>query len=223
MLARVLRSLLSLVVPPTCLACADPADGPLCRACRTALPWLRECCPRCALPRPCGPPCPAAAAPFGRAWAPLAFDGPARSLVHALKFRGALAAADAMAAQIAANAPPGLLADGTLVPVPADPARRRRRGFDHAGLLARALARRARLPLSRCLSRPQAGERQLGRDRAGRLRGPGEVVARNPPAGTLVLVDDVHTTGATLTVCALALRAAGAERVIAATYARTLR
>lgn len=218
-----LRSLLSLVAPPTCLACGEPADGPLCRGCRAALPWLREPCLRCALPRPCGPRCPASTAPFARAWAPLAFDGPARSLVHALKFRGALAVADAMAAQIAANAPPGLLAGGTVVPVPADPVRRRRRGFDHAGLLARALARRTRLPLLRCLSRPRAGDRQLGRDRSARLRGGGDVAAHDPPAGTLVLVDDVHTTGATLALCARELRAAGAQRVIAVTYARTLR
>jgi ComF family protein len=150
-------------------------------------------------------------------------EGAARALVHALMSRGALAAADLMAAQIAANAPAGLLA-GAVVPVPADPGRRRRRGFDHAELLARALARRTRLPVSRCLVRAPGGERQLGRSRAQRLRTPGGAIAvRRAAPGRVLLVDDVHTTGATLAACARALREAGARNVGVVTYARTLR
>jgi len=65
-----------------------------------------------------------------RAWSPLAFEGPARGVVHALKFRGALGLADLMAAQMVATAPPGLLRAGVaLVPVPTPGGRRRRRGF----------------------------------------------------------------------------------------------
>jgi predicted amidophosphoribosyltransferase len=161
---------------------------------------------------------------FAAAWAPVAHAGPARALVAGLKFRGALAAADLMAAQIAAGAPDGLLAGAALVPVPSHSSRRRSRGFDPAGQLARALARRTGLPLVRCLHRRGSAAPQLGAPRALRRR-PGrvEVTTRGRVPARAALIDDVHTTGATLDACARALRAAGAGEVVALTYARALR
>jgi predicted amidophosphoribosyltransferase len=127
-----------------------------------------------------------------------------------------------MAAAIAAGAPRALLDGATLVPVPAAPARRRRRGFDHADVLAGALARRTGLPRVRALRR-RGGARQLGAGRRERLTaGRLDVVATGPAPPVALLVDDVHTTGATLAACARALRAAGAEDVRAVTYARAL-
>lgn len=228
MLRRLADELVALLVPPACLACRRPvsqAGEPLCPSCRRALPWLPEPrCPRCGLPAPCGP-CPAARAPFDAAWAPLAHDGPARALVAALKFRGRLPVADLMAGQIAAMAPTGLLAPpAVLVPVPADPHRRRARGFDQAEQLARALGRRTGLPRRAALRRGGSSVRQVGASRAARLA-PGRlgVAATCPAPVRAVLVDDVHTTGATLRACAAALRSAGAHRVVCVTYARALR
>ena len=226
-----LDRLLSVLVPPVCLACRAPlrrAGEALCAACRVALPWLgARVCPRCALPVPCGAVggvCPAWRAAFGRAWAPFAHDGPARELVGALKFRGATAAADVMAAHVAANAPPRLLRDASLVPVPAHPARVRARGFDQGALLAAALARRTGRPVAACLRRDGPRARQVGAGRAARRRAGGriEVRATGPAPAVALLVDDVHTTGATLDACARALRRAGATSVGAVTYTRTL-
>jgi predicted amidophosphoribosyltransferase len=137
----------ALLAPPLCVACRRPPSHPgerLCPACRAALPWLRgPRCPRCALPSPCGARCPMAGAPIARSWTPLAYEGAAQAVVRALKLRGAVGLAELMAAQMVATAPPGLLAPGVaLVPVPTPAARRRRRGFDHAALLARAIAER---------------------------------------------------------------------------------
>jgi predicted amidophosphoribosyltransferase len=220
----VLGALLDLLAPPRCLACGGGVAGaPLCRDCRAALPWLRSVCPRCGLPRPCSP-CPAARAAFTSAWAPVAYGGPARELVAALKVRGALPAAGIMAAQVAARLDPLLVAGAVLVPVPAAPSRARRRGLDPAALLAREIGRRAGVPVDACLRRRGAAARQAGASRATRLRAGRVVVGvRSTPPVRVVLVDDVHTTGATLDACARALRSAGTRNVVALTYARTLR
>ena len=108
---RALAELLAIVAPPACAACRAPlraAPELLCGACLRALPWLRGWrCPRCGLPRHRRGGCPAVSSAFDRSWAPMAYDGAARSLVQALKFRGALPAARLMAAQIAATMPAG--------------------------------------------------------------------------------------------------------------------
>ncbi len=223
-----LAEVVSLFAPPVCVACRSPLPGPvadLCPACRQALPRLEApCCPRCALPAPCAP-CPARGAAFAGAWAPMAHEGTARALVGALKFAGALGLADLMAAQVVAAAPDALMrGPGVLVPVPAHPARRRERGFDQARRLADALGRRTGLAVSPCLRRGGPATRQLGAGRRARSE-PGRVAVT--AAGTVpsraVLVDDVHTTGATLDACARALRLAGADDVRALTYTRALK
>ncbi len=248
-MASVLRELVSLVVPPRCAACRAPgrrAADVLCAVCRRALPWLEQpCCERCALPLPHVRRCPARDAPFDAAWSAVSYEGVARDAMHALKFSAARPLADVMAAQIAANAPAALLraeveatgdgglvaapagfepaGDVALVAVPPHPARRRTRGFDPADLLTRALARRTGLPLAPALRRAAAPSRQLGADRATRkATGRLGFEARARAPRTAILVDDVHTTGATLTACAQALKHAGAQRVVALTWARTL-
>jgi predicted amidophosphoribosyltransferase len=225
-----LAAAVAVLVPPLCVACRRPPPRPgerLCPACRASLPWLREPrCPRCALPAPCGGRCPMAGSAVARAWTPVAFEGPARAVVHALKFRGALGLAELMAAQMVATAPPDLLADGVaLVPVPTPAVRRRRRGFDHAALLASAIGARTGLDVVPCLRRAsrtaprQAGARRSARLADGRVRV--EVCGAVPRRA--VLVDDVHTTGATLRECARKLVQKDALHVSALAYARALR
>src|SRR3954451_20943468 len=110
---HVLRELIALLAPPGCVGCGRAlagADARLCPECVRALPWLRRGCPRCGLPKHRGRRCPAAHAAFPRSWAPMAYQGVARRLVAALKFRGALPVADVMAAQMAANLPSDLRA-----------------------------------------------------------------------------------------------------------------
>jgi ComF family protein len=173
---------------------------------------------------------PARPVPLGglSAWAPVGYEGAARALVRALKFRGAVAVADTMAAQIVANAPEDLLAPGArLVPVPLHPRRLQKRGFNQALVLANALGERAGLPVADCLERVGKSRPQVGLGRQERRAGPaGHVRTRPqeapPPATRAVLVDDVVTTGATLAACAAALRAAGVRHVAAIAFARTL-
>lgn len=207
-----LEALLSVVAPPLCWACRGPSPGagPLCPSCRLGLRWL-------------GPE-PTALAGLD-AWAPVAYEGPARSLVRALKFRGATSLAETMAAQITACAPPGLLSGVTLVPVPAHPWRLRLRGFNQAERLAAALGRRTALSGIECLRRRGPPTRQVGRGRGERLHGISGSVELRPRASVprrALIVDDVITTGATLLACARVLRAGGAREVAGLAYARTL-
>lgn len=205
-----LARLLSLLAPPLCWACGAPAAGhePLCGACRSALHWLD------------GEPVLVAGMPV---WAPVAYEGPARALVGGLKFRGAAGLAEQMAAAMLARAPPGLVDNATLVPVPLDPARLRRRGYNQAERLTAAMAARSRLPAATCLARRSGRGAQVGRGRSDRLAAiRGSVAAPAPVPARALLVDDVVTTGATLAACAAALREAGARDVAAIAYARTL-
>jgi ComF family protein len=223
-----LADLIALVAPPVCVACRTPVAAgavALCPACLRGLPWLGpRVCRRCGQPGHGGRACPASGAAFASAWAPLAYEGAAVALVRALKFRGALELAGLMAAQMAANAPPWALASAeAIVPAPPARARARRRGFDPAALVAAELGRRLRLPVVDCLVRSGRATRQLGARRAER-RAPGRIAVSataQPPRGVL-LVDDVHTTGATLAACARCLSDAGATTVRALSYARTL-
>jgi ComF family protein len=208
-----------LAAPPLCWGCARPSrrGDPLCVGCRASFHRLA--------PEP-------VLLSGVRVWAPVAYSGPARDLVRALKFRGAIGVADAMAAQIVANAPPQLVDDVTAVPVPLHPKRLRSRGYNQAAAIADAVARRAGLGIADCLARSGPSITQMGRARAERQAGsagaigiratgllgsPGQLA----PARVL-LVDDVVTTGATLAACRAALAAAGAEQVVAVAFARTI-
>jgi predicted amidophosphoribosyltransferase len=110
-----------------------------------------------------------------------------------------------------------------LVAVPPQPVRARRRGFDPAAALTAALAPRLGLPHRACLRRRDRAGRQVGSTRAQRRRG-GRIAIelRAPPPALALLVDDVHTTGATLDACARALLAGGCSEVVALTYTRAL-
>ena len=148
------------------------------------------------------------------------FDGAARRLVHGLKYGRRLAlAGEAAATMLRALPPPEVR--GAVVPVPVGWWRRARRGFDPAQEIALAFAIRARLPLVESLGRGR-GRRQVGRRRSDRLADPPRVWATAECPSTVLMIDDVWTTGATLEACAKALRGAGTRRVVALTLARTL-
>jgi predicted amidophosphoribosyltransferase len=199
------RALVEVVFPSLCAGCGR-RPAPVCPACARTL-----------RAPPAAPP------PVGLdAWvAPLAYDGVARELVARVKYRHARAAVPWLAA-VVAGAVVARHASGSFDAVtwaPTSPDRRRRRGFDHAELLARGVAGRLGLPAVATLVR-RPGPPQTGLPSAARRAGPA-FRSLTPAPGALLLVDDVTTTGATLAAAARALRLSGAERIVAATAART--
>ncbi len=188
-----------------------PRTCPVCGA-RGAAP-----CPRCAADlrraRPLPPP-----TGVDTCHALLAYEGVGREVVARLKYRNARSAlpflADGMARLAAATTPVDVVTWA-----PTTDARRRTRGFDQAELLARAVARRLHVPCRRLLVRPP-GVAQTGQSLDSRRRGPTFHPARRP-APRVLLVDDVVTSGATVSAAAGALRAAGAHQVHVVAAART--
>lgn len=153
------------------------------------------------------------------------YEGVARRLVHALKFRGHdILAARCGALMAAAARAQGM--DGpprVVVPVPSTPRRNRDRGYDPGALLAEAVARRlglaVRALVSRCREAPPQSSVPAP-DRRRNVDGAFAASARSRDLRVL-LVDDVMTTGATAFEAARALRAAGASSVDFLVFART--
>jgi predicted amidophosphoribosyltransferase len=168
---------------------------------------------------------PRSAPPAPIAWwtACFSYEGAARELVarakyrderHALRF-----AHELLARVVVAEAPTPI---DIVTWVPASRARRRAHGVDHGELIARVVARHLGIPVRRLLDR-EPGPPQTGRDARRRRNGPA-LHARETIAGaTVLVVDDVATTGGTLAAAGRALRAARARAVYAATIARTRR
>ena len=148
----------------------------------------------------------------------MAYDDASRPLLVAVKYRNALGSIDALSPALASLLEP--LAPSVVVSwAPTTAARRRRRGFDQAELVASAVARSVHRPVRRLLRRidgpPQTGRSRLERQGAARF------AAFGPVPAEVVLVDDVCTTGATLREASASLRSAGALVVRGAVLART--
>lgn len=203
------RALSLLLAPPRCCACSRLAGGELserlCDRCRRLL----------AAGGSEGEPPPG----VDELTALTPYAGPAVGLVAALK-SGRPGAAETAAELLAERLAPPSLDGATLVPVPGTLLRRCLRGVDPAEQLASALSPRLALPLASPLRR-RDHRRQRGRPRRLRLADPPRFRVVAPIPQRALLVDDVATTGATLTACARALRTAGTEGIAALVLART--
>ncbi len=225
LLGRLRTRALDLLFPPMCGVCGAGGSF-LCDDCRKRLPGAAA--PRC---RRCWTPwrgliCPdCAASPLDGAGTPFVFDGGARTLVHQLKYESLHALAEPMAELLADFLAAQSLPVDLVAPVPLHRRRRMRRGFNQSELLARGVAGRLGLDLDvRSLRRTRNTPPQLQADdrtrREQNMRGAFRC-ASALQGRSVLLVDDVLTTGATLRECAATLKAVGAARVYALAFCRT--
>jgi ComF family protein len=212
MLARAL----DVVFPQRCAGCGA-GPWPFCDPCRSSLkalrpPWCRRCgrpkaisVPRC---RDCPPP------EIDTARAPFRFEGPARQAIHRLKFSGWRGVGSALS--LAMTEVEGLPGVEVVTWVPLARRRLAERGFDQARVLATGVARRTGTPCIGLLTRARSTGPQAKRDAVARrmaMRGAFAVRDRIEVPSSVLVVDDVLTTGATAAAAAQALRQAGATSV----------
>ncbi len=182
-------------------------------------------CPICSMPN-VAPTCTCSELPdaVDRLWVAGPYDGWLRSAVHSYKFSGETARAPHFASLMAA-ACGALGADMALVPVPLHLRRKRQRGYEQTLILARAIAALTGQSVFSGLKKTRDTPHQVGlsaTERSLNLLDAFEIAAGMTVPGKVVLIDDVTTTGSTLTECAIALRKNGAREVCAVAIAHGL-
>ncbi len=233
---RLWRGFVDLVTPSLCLSCGSPVGEPasLCVACWDRLKLIEE------------PVCDALGTPFAydqgegalsvvalsdppawdRSRAPVLFEDEAAKLVHALKYRDRPEAGLLMARMMARAGRRLIAQSDIMLPVPLHRFRLWRRRFNQSAFLAQRISAQSGAPWRHdVLIRARPTRAQVGLDQEARRKNVRNAFAVRPEllsvvAGkSVLLVDDVRTTGATAEACALALRKAGARQVNLLTFA----
>lgn len=218
---------LNRVFSQDCTLCGVRARAQLCSACEAGLPYLPDLvCPQCAAVSPEGELCGRCLADpphFDATIAAFRYEFPFDKLMQAYKFRAQLALANEFAAALATRIQTAGITFDALVPLPISAARLAARGFDQTALIAQSLSLRLpNIKLARQLIKVRDTPPQSGLDREARLknvRGAFECET-NLTGRHVAILDDVMTTGATLSEAARTLKKAGAAIVTAMAVAR---
>jgi ComF family protein len=235
------RALLDLVYPPLCAACRAPVSEPhaLCATCWQAIGFLDgPVCVRCGLPFELDPgadivcgACHANPPPFDKARSVMRYDDASKKPILALKRADRLDLVLPFARWMDRIGKPLIEEADLIVPVPLYWTRLWQRRFNQSAMLARRIAKGSGtavdlLALRRIRPTPSQGEMVSAKARRRNVRGAFKIHPKRREAvqgKTILLIDDVLTTGATVAACARALKRAGAANVLVLTLARVVR
>lgn len=213
--------MLDFIFPPVCvncrrlgaLLCADceavlpRVSGPVCTWCGRATTYSTQVCFDCQH-HPL---------PLRVVRAPFRYAEPLDRVIHQMKYEGYFALAEPLARLMIVGWPAWTEAIDLVVPIPLHPKRQRQRGFNQSALVGRHLCHSLGLPFSESAlrrTRHTTPQIELGpQERANNMRGAFAAVPKQVMDRHVLLVDDVFTTGATMTAAADALLAAGARVV----------
>jgi len=236
--AQTARLVLDIALPTLCVSCREPVAGEgVCAGCWAKLSFIAPpYCPRLGIPFVYDPgpellSMEAIANPpaYGRARAAVRYDDVARTLVHALKYQDRTDLAPTMGRWMA-RAGKELLGDAdVLVPVPLHWQRGWSRRYNQSAALAKVISRHSGVAMaSAALRRVRATEQQIGLSRAQRasnVQGAFKIADERKAdiqGRRVILIDDVLTSGATVTACARALLRAKAAQVDVLVFARVV-
>ena len=226
LLSRVASSALDLLFPLSCVGCGSQGRY-LCSACELALPRLEEpYCRRCADPDEEGVCdwCRAQPPAFDGVRAPYLMEGAVREMVHGFKYRNLRAAAPELGRLLSGYLESTPVPADLAAPVPLHPRRERERGYNQAELLAREVCGETGLALeSTALRRTKDAPPQVsmrGHDQRRRAVRDAFSCDSDLSGRRVLLIDDVVTSGSTMSACASALKAAGARSVWGLSLAR---
>lgn len=217
------------LLPGSCLLCAaDSQQELLCTACQNELPQHSGThCPQCAEVTLDGEHCARCrkeSPHFDRTIAHFRYEFPVDRIIHALKYGHQLAIAQWLGKILASH--PGMSEHDHIIAMPLHPQRLQERGFNQSSEIARAISQKLQRPLSRNLllrSRATATQAELAlKERQHNVRGAFECQA-DLTGQSVLLIDDVMTSGATLNECARVLKIHGCQRVTVVVAARALR
>lgn len=222
---NILERLFELIAPDDCVVCGDEGSL-LCEACRISeLIVPAPACFRCGAVSRGGVTCQKCrkSSPLSFVWAASSYEGPAKELVALYKYQSKRSAASPLASAMMGVVDRPTLDKCLVTSIPTSSRRIRQRGFDHARRLAEEIAKSSPFDYHKLLLR-EFDVHQVGATKAIRrqqVAGMFEVLdAQKVRGGTVLLVDDVLTTGATLEEAARTLKRAGAKEVGAVVFAR---
>lgn len=221
---------LSLVFTDRCLCCNSLSTNAVCRSCWDALEPLERGCARCGNPQaPTAAEhcwwCQRLSVVGDFVWSPFAFRGVGRDLFHLVKFHYYWRLIDELVNRAFQARPvtPQWFSYSQMAPIPETVSRMFRRPFDPATAICRSVSNTTAIEICPILTVNHLARHQVGLDlkerRANMRR---RFKAKPNPPNSVILIDDVLTSGATLEAATLALKKAGVRHVAWATLFRTL-
>ncbi len=215
--------------PPSCAGCGKNGER-LCTSCLQQIIPIdhQRACPHCDLPEVghlC-PDCQSQTPAFDQLRSFSKYEGILRQSIHRMKYENDLPLADTLCRMLISLFIQQNWQVDLICPVPLSPQRLRQRGYNQSALLAQILGWAVSIPFNnKALSRIRETRTQVGlnaEQRRANVQGAFTAQSKIVKHKTILLVDDIATTSATLSACAEALKAAGAVKVYAITLARTV-